>query len=102
MNQDQILSLVRQIVALGGGIAIGRGWLTADQLTLITGIVTALVPLVWGVYAHTNSSKMASVESMPDVKNIVIEAGANGSVGAAAHDPSRPKVVMDDGAPKAA
>ena len=94
MNEDQILSISRSIVALLGGIAIGRGWISSDQLTLISGIVASLVPLIWGIYAHTNSSKLASVEAIRDVKSIVIEPGANGSMGEAAHDPTRPKVTQ--------
>ncbi len=94
MNQDQVLSGARSIVAILGGYAIGRGWITTDQLTLITGVVVAIIPLMLGIRANTNSAKMASVEAMPDVQKIVVYPSANGSVADAAHDPTRPKVSV--------
>jgi hypothetical protein len=95
MNQEQALASLRGVIAAVGGFALGRGWISGDVLTLITGVVGAVFPLAWGIFAHTDSAKMASVESMPEVKAIVVERGANGSVGAAADDPNRGKVIHE-------
>lgn len=67
MNQDQVLSLVRWIISAAGGFVIGKGWLNAEQLTMVGGLVTTLVPLVWSLFAHTNSAKLASAAAIPGI-----------------------------------
>ena len=118
-NLDQILSLVRSIIAVFGGYAIGRGWINEEQLTLFAGIAASLVPLIWGMAVHTDTAKLASVaalpgpeklaafqgipdgaklasvEAMPQVQKIVVDRTATDGIADAANDPSRPKVVTD-------
>ncbi|HEV3312195.1 MAG TPA: hypothetical protein VG815_16920 [Chloroflexota bacterium] len=122
-SQDQILSLVRSIITILGGIAISRGFLTDEQITLIGGIVASLIPLVWGMMAHTNAAKLASVaampgpdklvafqgipdgaklasvEAMPQVQKIIVDRNATDGIADAAKDPDRPKVVTDPVSP---
>lgn len=94
MNQDQILGIVRNAVALFGGIAVGRGWFSAEQITMIGGIVAAVVPFVWTLFVHTDGAKIAAVTAMPDVKQVVITQSApvDSAAGVAAVDPLQPKV----------
>ena len=93
MNQDQVLGLVRNLLALGGGIAVGRGWLNSEQLTLIGGAAGTLIPLAWTLFAHTDSAKIAAVAALPDVRKIVtIASPASDAVKAAVADASQPKV----------
>ena len=95
LNMDQALSAVRWIVATGGGYAVGRGWITTDQITLIGGAAAALVPLVWSSFAHTDSAKLAAVTAMPDVRKVVVNSSAGESAAAtAAADPAQPKVTV--------
>lgn len=56
MNMDQVLSAVRWVITSGGGYAVGRGWITADQVTLIAGIGAAVVPLVWSFFVHKKAA----------------------------------------------
>lgn len=95
MNQDQILGIVRNAVALLGGIGIGRGWLTAEQVTLLGSIAAAIVPFVWTLFVHTDSAKIAAVTAMPDVGQIrpAPNAAPDSAVSLAALDPNQPKVA---------
>jgi hypothetical protein len=45
MNQDQLLGIARQIFTMAGGIAVGRGWITADMVTAIVGALPALISI---------------------------------------------------------
>ncbi len=65
VNQDQILSMIRSILAVVGGWAVSKGYATDDQLVLAGGILTALVPLVWGMAVHTKNAKAAAVQLSP-------------------------------------
>jgi hypothetical protein len=93
MNQDQALGLFRNLLALGGGLAIGKGWLTSDQISLIGGAAGTIIPLVWTFIAHTDSAKIAAAAALPDVKKIVtVPSPASDAVKAAVADVSQPKV----------
>lgn len=92
-NQDQVLGLVRTFLAIGGGAAIGRGWITGEQLAQIGGLAGSLVPMVWTLFAHADSAKLAAVAALPDVRKIVTVASpASDAVKAAVADSSQPKV----------
>ena len=60
MNQDQLMGAVRTIMSAIGGYVMGRGWLTSDQVTLIGGVATALIPLLWSYASHTDRAKVAA------------------------------------------
>lgn len=91
-NQDQVMGLVRTVLALISGFAIAHG--VSDQTwQLVSGGVLALVPLIWTYFVHTDSAKLAAVEALPDVKKIVVGPSATDGVEAAVKDATRPKVV---------
>ena len=93
-NQDQVLGLVRNLLALGGGLAIGRGWLSGEQVTLIGGAAGSLIPLAWTFLTHTDGAKLAAVAALPDVKKIITVANpASDAVKAAMNDAAQPKVA---------
>src|SRR6266699_6625230 len=100
MNQDQFLGLVRNGTALASGIAIGHGWLSAEQGTLVAGIVISLVPLVWSVLAHTNLAKLIAASTVPEVKAIVVEPNGNKVIEEAARDPSQGKIIHEGDQPR--
>ena len=99
MNQDQTLSIVRTIMGSVSVWAMGKGYGDSNLWTFLGGVAALAVPFVWGIYVHTDSSKLAAVEAMPDVKSIVPVTGASGAVAAAVADPNRPKVIDADPAP---
>lgn len=99
-NQDQVLSLVRSILAIVGTMLATKGVVSSSDWTTYSGAILVFVPIVWSMFAHTDSAKLKAVEAMPDVKNIVVVNGkletptpAASAAVAAAADPSRPKVV---------
>lgn len=94
MNQDQVLSAVRWLLTGVGGYAVGRGWITTDQLTYIGGAAVAIVPLVWSFFVHTDGAKIAAVTAMPEVKQVVVTPAAPDTAAAqAAASISEPKVT---------
>ena len=123
MNQDQILSLVRTTLASVSVWAITKGYGDSQTWAVIGGVAALVVPYLWGLYVHSDaqkinavaamtgsqknvafvgvsdSTKLAAVEAMPDVKAIVPVTGATGAVAAAVADPSRPKVIDASPAP---
>lgn len=52
-NQAQFLSAVRWIISVGGGYALGHGWINNQQLVDIGGVAAALVPLIWSMAVHS-------------------------------------------------
>ena len=100
-NLDQILSVIRWLLSVGGplgALLIARGQ-TPEQVTAVSTAVLALVgalppiiSFVWGMFAHTDSAKLAAVEAMPAVTKITVTPTAPDAVAQAAADPSRPKV----------
>lgn len=73
INQDQLLSTLRSILAIVGGWAVGRGYITNDQLVLIGGALTALVPVVWGIAVHTTSATIKAGAAADGVEKIVLK-----------------------------
>lgn len=85
MNQEQVKSAVRWVLATFGGVIggffIGKGWVTADQvasvlsndtvIALITSGVVALVGLIWGQVIHTEAAAVATVDAIPAVAGVV-------------------------------
>ena len=95
MNQDQLLSLLRAVLQIFGTSIVAHGILGINgaMWEQITGAVIILAPVLWGIAIHTDSAKIAAVTAMPDVKQIVVKAGAVDGAAQAANDPAQPKVV---------
>lgn len=102
MNQDQLLSFVRTAMGALSAIALTHGIGTSSIWELITGMVLAVAPLLWGYFAHSDSAKLAAVEALPGVQNITVHASAGDGVMAAALDLTRPKVNVVEVPPKSA
>lgn len=62
MNTEVILSLLRNLLAGGVGIVVGKGWLTPADAGLITSFATTvgpvLVPAVMSLYSHWGMKKV--------------------------------------------
>jgi hypothetical protein len=86
MNQDQVLSIVRSVLKIGGTLLVAYGYVSDQQWITITSAVIAVAPMVWDMYVHTKQAKLAAVAAMPEVKGIVTTSTV------AAETPS-PKVV---------
>jgi hypothetical protein len=65
MNSDEILNLIKQLLTLGSGIAIGARLLTAEQATSLINDIFVIIPammgavsVVWSVYSHWQMKKV--------------------------------------------
>lgn len=52
MNQDQILSLIRQILTALGSVLVAKGVVDADNLTAGVGAVSTLGSVIWSLVHH--------------------------------------------------
>lgn len=48
---------IRAIIIALGGYAIGKNWLTNEQVSTIAGIAVIVVPLVWGFIKNASTKK---------------------------------------------
>lgn len=83
MNQEQVKSAVRWIIATFGPIITTHGYASASTLEMIGGIVISLAPLIWGMFTHTQTNAVAVVDTIakqPDspVKAVITEPTAAG------------------------
>ncbi len=93
MNNEQIKSSVRWVLATFGGVVAGwgahSGWFTSDQILSVLnsetaiGLVTTGIGLVWGLITHTQANSVAVVTAMASdpavpVKAVVFEPGVAG------------------------
>jgi hypothetical protein len=93
MNLDQLLSLLRTILKVVGGILVAHGYISDGGWEQVAGLILTLAPIGWDLYVHSTSGKLAAVEAMDDVAKVITTPGATGAVAAAAADDSRPKVT---------
>jgi len=71
MNQDQLISLLRQILLTFGGVLVGKGYVDDATMTMIVGGVVAIVTGLWGVYARREQGLIASAAAQPGVSRIL-------------------------------
>src|SRR4029077_15746870 len=106
MNQSQWMSLIRSAGLFLGGILVARGVLNDTQLADLIDRISRAIPLVmtaatalyslgltlWGLFNHTDRSKISAVTAMPGVKSIVVKAAApaNSAASMAANDDNQP------------
>ena len=94
-NTEQLMSLLRAVLQIMGTALVAHGTLgiNAALWEQISGGILMLAPIVWSMFAHTDSAKIAAVAAMPDVEKIVVQPKAADGVGAALADPAQTKVV---------
>ncbi|RVU21772.1 hypothetical protein [Methylobacterium oryzihabitans] len=71
MNREQALSFLRTVLQVGGGIAVGRGWIGADEMTALAGAVLTLAATAWSLYARRDAGLVAAAATVPEVHRIV-------------------------------
>jgi len=49
VNAEQAMGLVRHVLTFGGGFAVARGWLSAEELTALVGAGVAIAGVVWSI-----------------------------------------------------
>lgn len=56
MNTDVVLGIVRQVLLAAGGVAVGAGYLSNDNLTTIVGGLVAIVGAIWAYFNNKNTA----------------------------------------------
>lgn len=86
MTQDQILAALRHVATLAGGFAVGRGWITDNQLLAIMGLLPGLIAAFYAFRSASPAAQIEKVAANPQVQKVVAAPAV------AAASPS-PKVV---------
>lgn len=73
MNKEQVLSLVRTILQVGGGMLVTRGVMDDATMQAAIGAILTIGVTVWGVYARRNAGLVESAAAVSGVKKIVAE-----------------------------
>lgn len=71
MNSEQVASLLRTILQIGGGIAVSKGWTDESTATALIGAIVTIAVTAWGLYARRNTGLVQSVAALPQVAQIV-------------------------------
>ncbi len=91
MSNEQVFALIRQILPVLGGVAVGLGWLTQGQfdgaasiVLQLMGPVMIIASTVWSLVKNTKANLVSTVAAMPEVHSIKTEATVAGNVLASA------------------
>ena len=60
VNQDQVLSVLRSLLTVGGTWLVSHGVMTDTDWTTVAGAILAVAPIAWGWYAHSKKGKLAA------------------------------------------
>lgn len=71
MNYDQMTGVIRSVVPPLLAYAVGKGWIAEGSVGDITTAIVAVGAAIWSVQNNKNTSKIASVAALPEVKKIV-------------------------------
>ena len=82
-NQEQVLSAVRWFFATIGPLLVTHGYVGESMLSLISGALISLVPLIWGFITHTQANDVAKVNAMTEVKGVITQPTVEGKALAA-------------------
>lgn len=96
LNQDQVLSILRGVLISLGGFVVAHGWASDATWSVVVGCVLAVIPVLWGAYVQSTSSKIASVATMPGATVVVDKnhPSVSTELVAAANDPRQPNVKL--------
>ncbi len=94
MNQDQLLGMLKVVLAMSLPIAVNRGWVPAGAVTDISSAIIGLGMAGWSWYAHTDSNKLIAAAAVPDVKKIITAINpVSDAVKQLAADTDHPKIT---------
>ncbi|MBA3727579.1 MAG: hypothetical protein H0W86_14395, partial [Armatimonadetes bacterium] len=72
INNEQIASFVRQMLLVGSGFMIARGFGTAETWAMIAPAIVAMVTAAWGFWARTDKNLIKSAADVPVVTQIAV------------------------------
>lgn len=78
MKWDTVWQITRYILIAGGGIAVGKGWITNEQLLTIVGGVGSVGGVIWGLFVKAGTTAVPDAAAVrSDVPTV---SGATGTV----------------------
>ncbi len=77
INQEQLLSLARWAATSAAMWAVGKGYVSADNVPLVVGAVVSLSMLCWGLFVHTPANTVKAAAATPGVTKIVMDSQAS-------------------------
>lgn len=73
---DQLLGVLRAILAAAGGWAVGKGYIDNATATSVGGAIVTLAMAVWSVYSNTQKAKIQSINESDNGVRAVDEKAA--------------------------
>lgn len=67
MNQDMVMSFIRQILMFGGGVLVSTGWLDSETMLALAGALATIIGTFWSIFHHKGLNK---VDALAVVKNV--------------------------------
>ena len=93
MNQNTWISWITTGVGLIGSAAATNGLINSSTATTIAGAAATLVPLLWGLFIHSDSKVVQTAGAIPGVKPVEIMSSAAPDLQRIAADPTISSVV---------
>lgn len=77
MKWDTIWQILRYLLIAGGGIAVGKGWITNEQLLTIVGAIGSVGAIGWGLFVKSGTTAVPdAVAARSDVPTVSAATGA--------------------------
>ena len=68
MNFDSVWQLIRYSLLVLGGAAVGKGWISQEDVLAIVGAVGVIATTGWGLYVKAGTKAVpAATAARPDV-----------------------------------
>lgn len=84
MNQEQIISIVRQILLAVGGFLVGKGYFDSETMVALAGAISVVIGSVWAIFSRTDKAIVQSAAT-----KVVVAPDQQVAVGIS--DPKLPK-----------
>lgn len=85
LNNEQWMTLLRQVLTAVGTIVGLIGWMNAgeiatwtDRIMQLAGTAAPLISIVWSILARSKTSMVTAVAKLPEVKAVQLEPTAEG------------------------
>ena len=66
INQAMILSLIRQVFLVTGGVLVSRGLVDEQTLNEIIGAIMIICTSIWALYTRTRTGQIANTAAVLD------------------------------------
>lgn len=74
---DTIWQIIRYLLIAAGSFAVGKGWVTDDQVTQIIGAIGSIATVAWGLYVKFGTTAVPNVTAArSDVPTVSAATGA--------------------------